>query len=138
MLYELIYRSTAKPGLSESDLKDILRTAHSFNKANNITGCLLYHEGQFLQMLEGEFQVLLQLYDRIKRDPRHREFLLMHMKETDYRVYSNWTMAFKSLTDTDLRNYSGVSEFTELETEEEESSMSLNLFHAISESFIED
>ena len=132
MLYELIYRSTARSGLTDKDLKNILSKARGFNEANNITGCLLFHGGQFLQLLEGEFQVLLDLYDRIKKDPRHHDFLLLHMKETPYRVYSNWTMAFKSLEDNDLKEHSGVTEFTELESEEDESSMSKELFQAIS------
>lgn len=136
MLYELIYRSTAKSNLTEQDFKEILKTARGFNASNNITGCLLYHEGQFLQLLEGEFQVLLNLYDRIKRDPRHRDFLLLHMKETQSRVYQNWTMAFKSLNNNDLKSYSGVSEFTELETEDDESSISKELFQAISSDIV--
>jgi len=136
VLYELIYRSTARPGTTEKDLKDILKTARAFNEKNNLTGCLLYHDNQFLQMLEGEFQVLLELYDRIKKDPRHRDFLLLHMKETDYRIYSNWTMAFKTLDQTELKNASGVTEFTELETEEEESHMSKELFQAISSDMV--
>ncbi|WP_420387770.1 BLUF domain-containing protein [Roseivirga sp.] len=136
MLYELIYRSTAKPGLTEEELKTILTTARQFNSENNITGCLLFHEGQFLQLLEGDFQVLLDLYDKIKRDPRHREFLLLHMKESPQRVYDRWTMAFKTLNNNELRDYSGVSEFTELETEEEESSISVELFQAISQDMV--
>lgn len=131
MLYELIYRSTAKPGLTESDIKDILSKAHTFNKKNNITGCLLYYKGQFLQLLEGEFTVLLELYDRIKRDSRHHDFLLMHMKETQYRTYSNWTMAYKSLEKKDLNKYAAVSQFTELESNEKKSSISKVLFQAI-------
>ena len=136
MLYELIYRSTAKSNLTEEDFKQILKTARGFNKSNNITGCLLYHEGQFLQLLEGEFRVLLDLYDRIKRDPRHRDFLLLHMKESQHRVYKEWTMAFKTLNNNELQSYSGVSEFTELETENDESSISKELFQAISQDIV--
>ncbi|NVK83990.1 MAG: BLUF domain-containing protein [Cytophagia bacterium] len=132
MLYELIYRSTAKPGTTTEDLEDILKTARDFNQANDITGCLLYHGGQFLQILEGNFQVLLDLYDRIKRDPRHREFLLLHMKETQQRMYSEWTMAFKSLDQNQLSTYSSVTAFTEIESNEKESSMAKDLFQAIS------
>ncbi|NVJ48056.1 MAG: BLUF domain-containing protein [Cytophagia bacterium] len=132
MLYELIYRSTAKPGTTTEDLEDILKTARDFNQANDITGCLLYHGGQFLQILEGNFQVLLDLYDRIKRDPRHREFLLLHMKETQQRMYSEWTMAFKSLDQNQLSTYSSVTAFTEIEINEKESSMAKDLFQAIS------
>ena len=132
MLYELIYRSTAKSTLKDQDLKDILETAREFNQANHITGCLLYHKGQFLQMLEGDFQTLLNLYERIKHDKRHHDFLLLHMKEISERIYTDWTMAFKSLEHSDLSNYSAVAAFVELESDEEESSMAKSLFKAIS------
>lgn len=136
MLYELIYRSTAKSTITDQDLKDILETARRFNKDNHITGCLLYHKGQFLQMLEGDFQTLLNLYERIKHDRRHHEFLLLHMKETSQRIYTDWTMAFKSLEHNDLGNYSAVATFAELETDEEESSMARSLFKAISSDIV--
>lgn len=136
MLYELIYRSTAKSTLTDQDLKDILETARNFNEANHLTGCLLYHKGQFLQLLEGDFQTLLDLYERIKHDKRHHDFLLLHMKETNQRIYTDWTMAFKSLEQNDLSNYSAVTTFTELETEEEESSMAKSLFKAISSDIV--
>ncbi|GHE59403.1 MULTISPECIES: BLUF domain-containing protein [Roseivirga] len=138
MLYELIYRSTASSGLSEKDFNDILSTARSFNEANHITGCLLFHGGQFLQILEGEFQVLLDLFDRIKHDPRHYDVLLLHMKESEYRIYPNWTMAFKTLDDKNLKDHSGVTEFTEIDSEKKESTIAKSLFTALSSQIVKD
>ncbi len=136
MLYEIIYRSTARFDFTDDDLKNILDWSHTYNNENGLTGCLLYHEGQFLQMLEGEFQVVLDLYEKIKKDSRHRDFLLLHMQEAEQRVFSKWTMAFKSVDNKDLENYSGVSEFKQLETESQNSSMAKELFLAISNDLI--
>ena len=65
MLFELIYHSQALPHISEEDHADILRVARTFNKENDITGCLLFHKGQFLQLLEGEFETLNKLYGKM-------------------------------------------------------------------------
>ena len=136
MLYELIYRSQAKTNTSEEDLKAILKTARSFNEKENITGCLLYHNQQFLQLLEGEFNILMELYERIKLDNRHEKIVLLHMRETDYRIYQDWTMAFKTVEQSEIERNAGVSEFTELETEDQESEMSKKLFQVIGQGIV--
>lgn len=131
MLYELIYRSDAKPEITEDEIELILNTARGFNEANNITGCLLYNNNQFLQLLEGEFTILMELYERIKKDSRHQNLVLLHMRETAYRIYPNWTMAFQSLEQADVKKKGGVTEFTEFESNEE-SALSKQLFEAVS------
>ncbi len=131
MLYELIYRSHASDNVSENDLKEILDVARKFNGQNNITGCLLYNNKQFLQLLEGEFNTLMALYERIKIDPRHKEVFLLHMRETDYRIYPDWTMAFKSMNKTEMKQKAGVTEFTEIENERDDSAISKQLFETI-------
>jgi len=131
MLYELIYRSNAKTGMTEEDIQNILNTARGFNEAHNITGCLLFNNNQFLQLLEGEFNVLMELYERIKKDDRHTGLVLLHMRETDYRVYPNWTMAYQSMAPNEVKKQVGITEFTEFEPEEE-SALSKQLFQAVS------
>ena len=136
MLYELIYRSQAKAGIREEDLKNILETARSFNASENITGCLLFHDNQFLQLLEGEFNVLMELYERIKLDQRHSNVVLLHMRETAYRIYTDWTMAFKSVDSQTLQDNTGVTEFTALETADNESALSKQLFQVVSKDIV--
>lgn len=131
MLYELIYRSKAADNITENDLREILEIARTFNGQNNITGCLLYSNKQFLQLLEGEFDVLMTLYEKIKVDDRHHDVHLLHMRESQYRIYPDWTMAFKSLRTSELNSKAGVSEFTELEEAHEDSMLSQQLFKSL-------
>jgi len=131
MLYELIYRSKATSDITENDLKDILEVARDFNGQHNITGCLLYNNKQFLQLIEGEFDTLMALYEKIKTDERHEDVLLLHMRETEYRIYPEWTMAFKSLDETELTNNAGVTQFTEFEESKDDQILSKQLFTAI-------
>lgn len=103
-MYELVYSSTASPTLSKEDLNAILETAHAFNASHGITGCLLYHKGHFLQILEGEQGVIESLYQRIIRDQRHTNLVLLSEGDKNERVFSQWSMAFHELTDDDMQN----------------------------------
>ena len=132
MLYELIYRSDAMPNISEKDIENILSTARGFNEANEITGCLLFNNNQFLQLLEGEYDIVTALYDRIKEDPRHQNHVILHMRKTDYRVYPNWTMAFQSMDKSQVKSKGrGITQFTEFEADKN-SALPKQLFEAVS------
>ncbi|WP_310559467.1 BLUF domain-containing protein, partial [Flavobacterium sp.] len=90
-MYELIYRSVAKDDLNADDIEKILETARNFNFQNEITGCLLFHNNEFIQILEGEKHKLLELYDSIKKDKRHRNVMLLAEAEKQDRVFPNWS-----------------------------------------------
>ena len=139
MLFELIYRSEANSNVSDDDLLNILSTARNFNAENDITGCLLYNGHNFAQILEGEFNVLNDLYNRIREDPRHHSVITLHMKEIEERAYPNWTMAFKSLEAEDMqdiKNALGISQFKELNSVNGESPISKQLFWMTAQSII--
>ena len=66
MYFELIYNSVASPELTSKDVLDILEESRLFNSKNDITGCLLYHKGEFLQLLEGEKSIVQNIYGKIE------------------------------------------------------------------------
>ncbi len=139
MLFELIYRSEASPDVSDDDLLNILSKARSFNAENNLTGCLLYNNRNFVQILEGEFNTLNELYNRIRKDSRHHDVITLHMKEIDNRAYPDWTMAFKALEADDMKSIKsalGISQFKELNSVNEESPISRQLFWMVTQSII--
>ena len=54
-MYELVYNSIADPqDIDEADLMGILAVSRQHNQLRGITGFLLYHRGEFVQLLEGE------------------------------------------------------------------------------------
>jgi Sensors of blue-light using FAD len=103
-MYELIYRSVARPNLNADDIAKILETARNFNSKNEITGCLLFHNNEFIQIIEGEKAKLLQLYDSIKNDKRHSSVLLLAEDEIKERIFPNWSMAYYQLQENDNIN----------------------------------
>ncbi len=139
MLFELIYRSEADTNVSSDDVMHILNAARDFNRQNGFTGCLLYNNHQFVQVLEGEFNALNILYAKIRRDERHNKVVTLHMQEIEERAYPDWTMAFKSLEDEDMKSISealGIRELRELHGEEDKSHISKKLFWMVQESII--
>lgn len=94
-MFELVYNSIANPNLTSEDISDILNTSRDFNSKNRITGCLLYHNNQFLQILEGDKKVVQDLFISIKRDKRHSNVNLLAEGGKKERMFSRWSMAFQ-------------------------------------------
>lgn len=139
MLYELIYRSQADANVSDDDLINILSKARSNNSSRNITGCLLYNDHYFVQILEGEFKALNELFEKIKQDRRHHNVVLLHMQEIESWAYPDWTMAFKALEAEDMnhiKNAFGIKKFKELNSVNEQSPISKQLFWMVTQSII--
>ncbi len=96
-MIQLIYRSAARTRFSQQQLADLLTQARNTNAEHGLTGMLLYDDGSFLQVLEGEQQPLLALYARILLDPRHTEIAKLLEREIDERQFGDWQMGFVSV-----------------------------------------
>ncbi len=103
-MYELIYCSIAKPDLAEKDIVDILAKARDFNSKNDITGCLLLHNNEFIQILEGDKKVLQDLIEKIKKDDRHSNVMVLAENIIEKRVFEKWNMAYHKVENHDIIN----------------------------------
>ncbi|ASM76347.1 blue-light sensor BLUF [Vitreoscilla filiformis] len=92
MLVRLLYASRAAVQLDAEELGTILRQARQHNPAQGITGALCFSDGTFLQLIEGGRSAVNALFQRISRDPRHTDVLLLHYTEISERRFANWTM----------------------------------------------
>jgi uncharacterized protein YbgA (DUF1722 family) len=117
-IYQLTYKSKAVSEISKENLQDILKTADLHNKERNITGCLLYYNGYFSQILEGNKEDVLYIYDKIVQDSRHEKVELLWDGETDKRYFPNWNMSFFSPeTQSEtlyVNNYIMLSQFSDV------------------------
>ena len=68
-----IYASTASGTLDRRQLVELLHQARRRNAELGLTGCLLYLDGAFIQMLEGSEEALEPVMASIRRDERHHE-----------------------------------------------------------------
>ena len=96
-MFHIIYRSVANTVFGQSELRDLLEQAKDFNRTNEISGCLLYYNREFVQYLEGNKSLLEDLFERIKIDSRHTQVDLLSDGNIYAREFPNWSMAFESL-----------------------------------------
>ena len=94
MLVRLLYASRAAEHLSAEDLAAILKVSKARNPAAGVTGVLCFCKASniFLQVLEGGRDPVNTLYNRIARDPRHREPTLLTYEEIGQRSFAGWSM----------------------------------------------
>jgi hypothetical protein len=113
-MYLLVYVSSAVDLFSDKQLVDLLEKSRQNNRALDITGILLYKDGNFMQFLEGPKEAVLALAAKINHDPRHRGLIVLLQKEQPHREFEQWAMAFKTLSAETSFEVPGYSEFLDL------------------------
>lgn len=88
----LVYRSRARRAFDGNTLGALLNTARVRNRAESLTGLLVYDEGTFLQWLEGPAEGLEKVADSIRKDPRHGDFEVLSEGMQPRRAFSGWDM----------------------------------------------
>ena len=97
-LHALMYSSLSDPTLTQEDIKQILDSARRYNEQHEITGLLLFQEGSFLQVLEGDRRQISLLFEKkLMRDPRHYSVSLFHDRPLVERQFRYWHLAFSDL-----------------------------------------
>jgi hypothetical protein len=108
MLFQTIYVSTALGKPSPQDLDGILDQSRRNNNVDDITGLLLYHDGNFFQILEGPKDKVEACYGHIERDPRHSGCLVLLTGDIEARSFASWDMGFIPFSDLEAgqqKNY---------------------------------
>ena len=106
-LYEVIYGSVETRFLSPIQLSELLSLARVRNQGLDVTGVLLHQKGVFIQVLEGDEPVVGALYDRISRDPRHKNVAVFRRGPIQARQFAAWSMGFVELDATVLSRLGG-------------------------------
>lgn len=108
-VFYLVYVSSATRRMSHDELVALLHNIRANNERLGVTGLLLYHDGSFMQMLEGEKQTVLDLYEKIQEDERHSTVLLMLSDDIEQRNFDDWSMGFFNMDKVD--GFPGYDEF---------------------------
>jgi hypothetical protein len=95
-LYSLLYvtRSTIAPSDTKEVVDQIINTALDFNPTVGLTGALLFTGTYFAQVLEGDVAAIDGLVERIGRDPRHEQMLIVDRSPLAKRRFADWSMAY--------------------------------------------
>ena len=83
MQHTICYISTATQNLNDSEILKLLNSWKEKNGRLNIKGILLYSQGHFFQVLEGEKQVVLDMFYTIEQDSRHTGIIQVMGKDVE-------------------------------------------------------
>ncbi len=112
-MIQITYISSATRPINQNGLEDILVKSRKNNYELGITGMLLYGNGTFLQVLEGDEGKVNTLISKIRKDPRHTDFRMVSNKKIQNREYGDWNMGFKLLSEKDFRTAEAIEGFSE-------------------------
>ena len=110
-LFRLAYVSSARHLFSKAELLALLNQARDKNARLGITGMLLYKDGNFMQLIEGEETTIHALFAAISADPRHHQSVVVLDESITERLFENWSMGFYDLADPALQTLPGFSSF---------------------------
>jgi ribosomal protein S18 acetylase RimI-like enzyme len=115
-LARLIYasRSVSVGGDLAEQVRAILVKSIHNNRLAAISGFLVVGEGRFLQVLEGPAGEVEATFQRVSRDPRHGDIVVIAKGPADRRLFRDWNLAQHLLkaADQPLLAELGLSGFT--------------------------
>ena len=110
-LIHRIYASTAQPSFRESEIPLLLEKSRTNNAARGLTGMLLYIQGSFFQVLEGNAVDVDEVFERIVRDPRHTRVTTIIREPIAQRRFGDWTMGHQTVDPLDAGKLIGENDF---------------------------
>jgi hypothetical protein len=110
-LISLIYASRSTECFHEHEIPDLLQQVRIANAKQEITGMLLYISGAFLQVLEGQPEMVDAVFSRILRDNRHTQVTLIGRESIPERAFEGWTMMHKTLDPVEAGELIGESDY---------------------------
>jgi len=111
-LVHCIYCSAStSANFDQSGLESLLEECRRKNGEAGISGILLYRDGSFFQVLEGERGVVQALYNKISMDKRHSKTTKIVFEPIPERAFAAWTMGFPRIRDTEFGEIPGLNDF---------------------------
>lgn len=109
MLYYLLYLGIESFPFKGKDFDELLIQARERNELLGITGKLIYCEGTFLQLLEGDETNVKAIYGSIEKDSRLIATKLISDGNAENRYFEEWSMAFEKVPLKTLTEFEGCT-----------------------------
>jgi Sensors of blue-light using FAD len=112
----LVYVSRAKECYQHGGklLAELEKKAALRNQKSALTGILIFSNGYFVQMLEGDDAKLVETFERIRRDDSHTDVEMIAYENVDCKMFSSWSMNLIELHETPLETKQRVNNLFEL------------------------
>ena len=95
-IFRIIYCSRNAIDSEDRDqsIAQILDISRRNNARDGVTGALLYNDGMFVQTLEGDFDAVQTVFERIQGDERHQDVVVLQAVNVAAPIFADWAMAF--------------------------------------------
>ncbi len=89
MRFAISYLSTANRDLNQDEVAELLDLTEVRNNNAGVNGLLIYSDGNFFEVIEGEETKIKELFENIKEDPRHRNIMMVFEKNIDKPLFED-------------------------------------------------
>lgn len=110
-LVHCIYCSAATMEFKPADLTALLAECREKNSKAGLTGMLLYSDGTFFQVLEGDRTTVEALLEKLMADKRHERVTKIVLEPIQERSFSQWTMGYSKISRKELASIPGLNDF---------------------------
>jgi hypothetical protein len=93
-LQAIVYVSSATRLLEKPELDRLLQLIRERNSQEDITGFLMYCDGNFMQYIEGPAETLQHVFQKICADASHANIVEMINQPISAREFNGWSMAY--------------------------------------------
>lgn len=116
VMHRIIYLSSGVRIFTDEEINELLNVSRSNNQKSGLTGLLLYSEGNFMQILEGDKDAVDMTYKKIQHDPRHRNIILIANESINKLSFSEWKMGYSIVDGEFLKKHPEINPFKLTET----------------------
>lgn len=103
-LHSVIYVSSAIKNFSSDEILDLLSFFREDRVKKNLTGLVLYANGNALTMIEGEKEVVEKEYELMRAFPAHHDIIKIYDKAIPHLYFENYPLAFKAIGNAALKS----------------------------------
>lgn len=97
MFKVIMYTSSSE--VENVDLNELISDARVINQECGVSGFFLCHINGFVQVLEGQEEVVSGIMNRILKDTRHRDITVKVNEYIEQRLFPNWAMGLITVND---------------------------------------
>lgn len=98
-MIQIIYTSVAAADLAPGEVFSIIEISAGNNARNDLTGFLLFRDGEFFQVVEGPEPAIDALLRRLEADTRHHSITMLHREPIAMRHFAKWKMKRLAVAD---------------------------------------
>ncbi|WP_299361289.1 BLUF domain-containing protein [Winogradskyella sp.] len=86
----ICYISNFAKGLSHKTINELIENVNSNNTQEHITGLLILKNKHFFQIIEGESQKIDTLFQKIKKDKRHKGIIKLLDTDIEGKIFNDY------------------------------------------------